>query len=153
MSETKTKSKKTWVTLYCDASSDHQKSGWAVYLRSEKGRIIKHGKCPSGLVNSTGAEFYAVLMGIEIALAEWGKFDGIFVNSDCTSVCRGLWPWSNASRNKDLAKIQNKIRKICADHGILVRTKHVKGHQNPKTGVRSFLNGKVDGLSRKSRKE
>jgi ribonuclease HI len=140
----------SWVTLYCDASASKLGSGWAVWLRSYNGRIRKQGKCPEGLTDSNEAELYAALMGIKIALEEWGHFTGIFVNSDNLLVCRSIFPWSKDVRNAKIHLIQNQIREICSANNILIRTKHIKG-QNPKNGVRQYLNGRVDQMSRSSR--
>jgi len=68
-----------WVTAYTDASfqPDVNRGGWAVWLRSERGRVIRSGQCPSTISDSMCAELYAIIMAIELTLAEWKDTKGI----------------------------------------------------------------------------
>jgi ribonuclease HI len=134
-----------WVTLYADASF-RNRGGWGVWLRSEKGRIVRSGECPKTVDDSAAAEIYAALMGIEICLENWPETQGIQVNSDCLMVVNGLYSWSKPIRRDSIRMIQEKIRDILKVKNVRIRCKHHKGHSG--TGnTRSWLNDKVDKLA------
>lgn len=115
-----------WVTAYTDASVKNNNSTWAVWLRSELGRIVRNGKCPLEIKKSHEAELYAAKQAIRIAKEFWPATKGILINSDCTHVL-------------------NNIRKF--SEGLWIRTKHVKGHQDPNSNIRFYLNNQVDKLA------
>jgi ribonuclease HI len=134
-----------WVTLYTDASF-RTRGGWGIWLRSEKGRIVRSGECPDTVDDSAAAEMFAALIGIEICLKSWPETKGIQVNSDCLMVVNGLYPWSQPIRRKSIRVIQEKIREILKAKELRVMGKHVKGHSG--TGnTRSWLNNQVDKLA------
>ena len=134
-----------WVTLYSDASF-RTKGGWGIWLRSEKGRIVKSGECPDSVSDSAAAEMFAALMGIEVCLQNWDETKGIQVNADCLMVVNGLYPWSKPIQRKSIRVIQDKIKALLKEKNVRVRCKHVKGHSG--TGnTRSWLNDQVDKLA------
>lgn len=136
-----------WSTLYCDASFSKEHGGaWSIWLRSEKGRIVRSGKCPPEIYNSLLAEFFAAYQGVAIARSEW-ETDGVQINSDCLAVVDGLGSGYRWSSNKDVRKIQDKILRL----GATLRTKHVKAHTGL-SDTRSYLNRKCDKFANIARK-
>ena len=137
-----------WVTLYTDASYHPEKKlgGWAIWLKSAQGRIVRYGRCPKEINGAMSAEIYAAYVGIHMALRDWTDVEGILVNSDNQAVCRGLWEWSKPTADPIFNRIQLKIQQRTKD--IKIRTKHVKGHQYFQKDVRAYLNNRCDRLSR-----
>lgn len=136
-----------WVTVYTDASF-RDIGGWAVWIRSEKGRIVRSGQCPRTVRDSADAEMYAAMKAVEICLENWGGVSGIQINSDCMMVVNALYPWSKPIRRDSILKIQDQIRQTLKAKGIRIRCKHVKGHSG-KGNTRSWLNTQVDSLAGK----
>jgi ribonuclease HI len=136
-----------WVTAYTDASFNGH-GGWAVWLRSERGRVVRSGKCPDTIKDSMCAEMYAIIMAIELALAEWKDTKGIQLNTDCKSLVDRLYPWSKPFLRDDLECLRLHAREITDAAGIRLRVKHVKGHSHG-DGTRTYLNHQVDKISRK----
>ncbi len=140
-----------WITLYCDASYKKGFGGtWAVWIKCDKGRLVNSGDCPSYVDNSISAEMYAAYEGIKQALKKWDDVEGIQINSDCTTVCRAFWPWSKKIKNASAKFIQERTLKLLKEKEILVRGKHVKGHQKPTT-TRAYINGRCDDMAREER--
>lgn len=137
------------MTLYTDASFGLS-SSWAIYLRSEKGRITKSGKCPQTVDDSNAAEMYAALVGITVAIRDWGPLTGIQINSDSRVVCGSLYPWSPENRHPTIRRIQTEIRRIIKEAGIKIRAKHVRGHQRS-VDTRAWINNRCDSMARKAR--
>lgn len=140
-----------WVTLYTDASVSPKLSTWAIWARSEKGRIVEGGACPEHVTDSNVAELYAVQIGIETIVQQWSPVTGIQINSDSLTVCNALYPWSTTHNNLHIRAVQDKIREFLASKTIRVRLKHVKGHQRP-DGVREYLNVRCDQIANQVRK-
>jgi ribonuclease HI len=131
-----------WVTLYCDASFSGQDGGaWGVWLKSEKGRIQRRGRCPKWVRDALEAEFYAAEVGIRLAVEEW-QAQGVQVNSDCMAVVTGLGSGYRWSSRKSIRQVQDRIFKL----GARIRTKHVKAHTGGQD-TRSYLNRQVDRLA------
>lgn len=143
-----------WVTLYTDASVSPSCSTWAVWARSEHGRIVEGDLCPSHVRDSNVAELYAAKMGIELIFKQWSPIvaiTGIQINSDNSTVCSSLYPWSTENSNQHIRAVQNEIREFLARNNIRVRLKHVKGHQRPDS-VRQWLNARCDKIANQVRK-
>jgi len=142
-----------WVTAYTDASfrPEVNRGGWAVWLRSERGRVIRSGQCPSTIGDSMCAELYAIIMAIELTLAEWKDTKGIQLNTDCKSLVHRLYPWSDPFTREDLEALRLHAREVTEAAGIRLRVKHVKGH-SAGDGTRTYLNDQVDKISRKHSK-
>lgn len=137
-----------WVTLYCDASySDTYGGAWSVWLRSNKGRIIRSGKCPESVTDCTMAELYAALMGVTIARDEWDA-DAVQINTDCSAVVDAAGKGYRWLGRKELRQLQDKILRC----GPKLRTKHVKAHTG-RTDTRSYLNQKCDDFANQARRK
>lgn len=119
-----------------------------MWLRSERGRVVKSGKCPDTIQDSMCAELYAIIMAMELALTEWKDTKGIQLNTDCKSLVDRLYPWSPPFPREDLESLRLKAREISDNAGIRLRVKHVKGHSHG-DGTRTYLNQQVDRISRK----
>lgn len=131
-----------WVTLYCDASYSESHGGaWSIWLRSDKGRIVRGGKCPETVNSATLAEFYAAMMGVIVARDEMGA-EAVQINSDCQAVVQGLGSGYRWSSNKAIRKLQDKILRT----KVRLRTKHVKAHTG-QNDTRSYLNRRVDRIA------
>lgn len=144
-----------WVTAYVDASF-HQADGggWAIWLRSESGRVVDQGRCVAA-VDSLAAELEAIVVAVERALAEWPHTTGVLIRSDC----QGALALANlksrrAPTSKPHAALVERLRKAVLSGGgpVYLRLTWVKGHQNPKVGVQAYLNNAVDHRSRNARK-
>jgi len=132
-----------WVTAYVDASFK-EKGTWAVWLRSESGRIVEHGQCPVEVWDNIRAEFYAAIKAVEIAVERWPHTTGVLIVSDCQTVV-DYTPHLAEDARGDLRTLQRQIRKALG--GRFVRTKKIKGHQDPRRGVGAYLNNQVDKLA------
>lgn len=128
-----------WVTAYVDASFKDGKGGWAIWLRSELGRLTKSGPCPVRVQDNTAAELYAALVAIVRTREIWPGTTGICLNSDCQTVVNCLE--GPVLSNPQHAAIQAAIQ--AGSKGLWLRGKWVKGHSK-KDGVRSYLNTQVD---------
>lgn len=141
---------KMWVTLYTDASwrPYSSKGTWAIWLRSNQGRIIENGFCADYVNCSVSAEAYAAYMGIVMAITNWKDIEGIQLNTDSRPIQGLLYPSKNGlSSNKIIAKLQVLIRTEVKDNKIKLRIKYVRGHQHD-NDIRTYLNNKVDELTR-----
>ena len=116
----------TWVTAYTDASFRAGKGGWAIWLRSSAGRVVRRGECPLSICDSTEAELYAVLQAVKIAVEVWPTTCGVLINSDCKGILRALWPWSPPLRRASLHALQDTARHFIEAHGIRIRTKRIR---------------------------
>lgn len=133
-----------WVTAYTDASVRNGKATWAIWLRCERGRVIKAGVCPE-ITNNVAAEVYAAYMALTHALATWEGVEGIQINSDCQTVVQfKRWPMS---KNAEIRCEELRFRSAAS--AIRVTTKWIKGHQASNKGVRQYLNNQVDKLAAK----
>src|SRR5688572_30666413 len=76
-----------WVTCYTDASwAKKSGGGWAVWLRSSEGRVVRQGPCPPYVKDSLEAELSAIYAGVFLAVRTWGSsVAGVLVCSDCQS--------------------------------------------------------------------
>lgn len=135
-----------WVTLYSDASLREGISGWGVWLRSERGRIVEKGRCDDWVNDINAAELFAVYKALELTVAAWPETKGMQVNTDNQVVLRSLWPWSPAHSHPTIKRAQDLVRELLKKHEIRVRTKHVKSHQKG-DDVRSWLNNRCDKLA------
>lgn len=141
-----------WVTAYTDASFVRDRGGWSVWLRSERGRIVRSGECPGHICDSMCAELWAVIQAVEISISEWkDSVKGIQLNMDCISLCDRFWPWSRSFARHDLEALRMQVVETIKKADIRVRTKHVKGHSNG-DGIRTYLNQQVDRMSRRKAK-
>ncbi len=142
-----------WVTCYTDASYSPMSGGaWGVWLRSNLGRLKRHGRCPDYVRNSIQAELAAIFAGVHLSLARWGAaVEGILIRSDSQGALVWLEPDRPPARDKALRKLQSKIHEAAGTHGVTLSGRWVKGHQ--KTGsLEAFLNNQCDKMARKRRR-
>lgn len=139
-----------WVTCYTDASfRRHFGGGWAVWLRSSEGRLVKSGVCPPYVKDSNAAELAAIFAGIYLARREWPSTIGMLVRSDSMVALGACAPDAPLHQNPALRRLQQRIRHVGA--GIELRTKWVKGHLPSSTGTHAWLNNQCDALAKQRR--
>lgn len=139
------------VTAYTDASFS-TKGGWAIWLRSGLGRIVRHGDCPDTVTDSFMAEMFAIKMALQVIVKEWPGGEVVLVNTDCLAAIDGLTPGAPNFRNAGLLALQEEIESFVFSNYLTMRFKHVKGHTG-RDDIRSWLNRRVDQLSREARKQ
>lgn len=137
-----------WVTCYTDASFHRSAGGtWAVWVRSDRGRIVRSGDCPTYARDSVVAELSAIYAGIYLILREWGRaVRGIRIRSDCQGAL--ALAAAPSERNVAARRLHQKIHAIAKAHGVELDLAWVKGHQPRKSGVRAWLNAECDRLAR-----
>jgi len=145
-----------WVTLYADASfSPSDGGGWGVWLRCERGRIVRRGKCPAFVKNSSEAELAAIYAGMSLALREWGNdVRGFQVRSDSQEALLQLHVVTGArlSRLPRVRRLQMQLKALLGPD-IGIETKWVKGHRDPSSGSAAYLNDACDRLAKRGRKQ
>lgn len=139
-----------FVTAYTDASFN-QHGGWAVWLRSERGRVIRQGVCPSQVTDSFLAELWAIKQALEIAITEWPDTERVLINTDCLALVDALQPGAAYISREEAATIQEEIWAFAFAKYLTLHLKHVKAHTNG-SDVRSYINRAVDQKSRKARR-
>lgn len=135
-----------WVTAYCDASFRNGRGFWAIWLKSQLGRIVRHGECPEWVDVNTAAEMWAAYTAIKVAKEEFSGVTGVLVVTDCNSTSRFLWPWSTKPSRESMRRIQQLVIGFQEQRNLRIRTKHVKGHQSG-NDTSAYLNRKVDELA------
>lgn len=133
------------VTLYCDASWNSSKNvgGWAVWLRSSHGRIVRSGECPDYCDSSTVAELAAIFAGLHIATESWADTSKVLVRSDCTGALSAI---RNKPRVASMVRLHRKISQLKVLSGIAIEDRWVKGHQFSGE-VEAYVNNRVDRLA------
>ncbi|MCG8424032.1 MAG: RNAse HI domain-containing protein [Proteobacteria bacterium] len=141
-----------WVTCYTDASwSPRKGGGWAVWLRSGQGRIVRRGPCPPYVTSSYEAELAAIFAGIYLAANAWGALvRGITVYSDCRAALEILTPEARPARAM-AGRLQGKIRGLLNRYAVELETRWVKGHQPISAGTAAYLNRQCDRLANTAR--
>ena len=136
------------TTLYCDASfCPHQLvGGWAIWIRSERGRFVENGKTPDYCQNSSEAELVAIYAGIYRTLTRWPETTAILVRSDCTAALD--WMVGRHHPKKESGqRVANKIQQLKHQRGVRLIPRWVKAHrEGSETDV--YLNRRVDKLAR-----
>lgn len=146
------------VTLYTDGSHNHLTGagGWAVWLESDKGRLVHYGSCPVDLVTcSNHAELFAIHMALQIAYREWGEEIHAFrIRSDSECALRHARKGALRSkvRDREMLRIRGWIQDLYQKAGVQVLCEHVKGHQDPSLGHAYAMNNNVDKLATRGRK-
>jgi ribonuclease HI len=143
-----------WVTCYADASYSERAGGaWAVWLRSERGRIVRSGACPRYVCDSTLAEFAAIYAGVYLALAEWApSVRGIFVRSDCQGALLLASPTGATARTRRGRKLQRRLFRLIEEHAVELSCRWVRGHQPRTAGTAAWLNDQCDRMANRRRK-
>jgi ribonuclease HI len=142
-----------WVTVYADASFNPvEGGGWGVWVRSERGRFVRRGKCPPYVKTSGEAELAAIYAGVCLALRAWkGEVRGFFVRSDSQEALFHAVPAAPLSRAPAVRRLQQKLRELLGPR-IEVHAKWVKGHQKPSNGTAAYLNAACDKLAKRGRR-
>jgi ribonuclease HI len=130
-----------WVTAYTDASKRGNQTSWAVWLRSELGRMVTSGPCPVNVTDNNHAELYAAQRAVELAHETWGKLTGILICTDSLYVVKVLN--NNATPRGAAVEMLKRIREF---KDLRLRLRHQPGHQDG-SDVRSYLNRQVDKLA------
>jgi hypothetical protein len=143
-----------WVTCYTDASYSPRKGGgWAVWLRCDQGRLIREGRCPGYVKNSTHAELAAMFAGVLLALRSWGRqVEGITLHSDSRGALAALDSKAPLARkDRAVRRLQEKLRALSSAHELSLEGRWVKAHLPATTSTAAFLNGKCDQAARRAR--
>lgn len=143
-----------WVTAYCDASwSRRGQGGWAVWVRSGGGRLVRSGACPPYVNDSVSAEMAAVFAALYLAVKTWGpRVKGVLVCSDCQPALIHTAPDYPLAQRRSIRRMQQRIRALILEHGIAVRTRWVQGHRKPTEGTPAYLNHWCDRSARRARR-
>jgi len=146
------------VTIFTDGSFDHvhHKGGWAAWVLSDEGTVVRYGSCPKRLVTQANhAELYAIYMGVTLAIREWGDNIHAFVlrsDSHCALIHAEKGALRSRIRDRRMLRLRSWLREAVRPIQAQVVTDHVKGHQDPSQGLAFLLNNKVDTLACKGRK-
>lgn len=142
------------TTLYCDASfCPHTNAGgWGVWLRSDRGRIVRGGKCPDYVRHPYEAELTAIFAGIWLAKKQWPETETVLVRSDCRdalALVQGTDPTydPDAGRHRGSRALCAKIRELRQATGLRTIQRWVKGHQAGDDPP-AWLNRTVDEIAR-----
>lgn len=143
-----------WVTCYTDASYSEAAGGaWAVWLRSDLGRIVRAGRCPPYVRDSCAAELAAIFAGVHLALRAWAPHvRGIFVRSDSLTALANADPTAPLRRPAATRRLQDKLRKLLGEHAVVLSCRHARGHRPSNESTAAFLNGRCDALARATRR-
>ena len=137
-----------WVTIYTDAGyrpMGDQRGGWAVWIRSELGRIVKAGPCPDYICGSLEAEVCAIYCGLHLATKAWPEATAFLVRTDCQGAC--FDPRSRRYAEDDNAALARLCRLMSETLGRrILRHKWVKGHQK-NNSMQAYLNRQCDLLA------
>ncbi len=127
---------------------------WAAWLRCDKGRFVRRGRCPDYVKDSTAAELAAIFAGLHLARRQWGALvTSVVVRSDCTGALALLKPGARRSKRPDVRRLQERIETLARVTGWSLRTRWVKGHQRAKSSTAAYLNNACDRLARKLREQ
>src|SRR5580658_8974862 len=133
-----------WVTAYTDASVRYEKAGWSVWLRSQRGRVIRNGECPPEIRDSNMAELYAALQAVELAKETWPETSAVLLNMDSTGVIDKI-----TGRVDENGKLLPLLRRLHS-HGLKIRCRHIRGHRAASgESTPSYLNDQVDKVAGK----
>jgi ribonuclease HI len=137
-----------WITCYADGSFRPEGAGWAVWLRSVKGRVVRQGPCPPYVKRSLEAELAAIFAGLIIARRTWGDaVRGAIIRTDCLEAINLLSTFEMRDRVRrrwpGTLVLCTKIRELVVAHGVELDLRWVKGHQRTNS-VQAYLNNACD---------
>lgn len=137
-----------FVTLYTDASWDHKArvGGWACWLRSNQGKIVRAGYVPDYCVYAYEAELAAVFAGIWTALQSWDATHTILIRSDCQQAL-ALVDGQSAAKHYGACRLQSKLQELRRSSNVRLLTRWVKGHRRSST-TDAWVNNRVDQIAR-----
>lgn len=137
------------ITINTDASycPETKVAGWATYIVSDFFKLKNSGTIDN-VDNSYLAEAYALEHGLSILLSnpiEYGKFVGLYINTDCKSLIDQLAKESGNSTAILNDRIQSIIRKYSITD---LDIRHVKAHTTIKK-ARNVVNNWCDEEAKK----
>jgi ribonuclease HI len=143
------------ATVHADASWSREtmKGGWAIWVKSERERVIRAGPCPPYVKDNNEAELAAIFAGLHVlSTRSWFSDVGlVYVRSDCTSALRWMDVAPSAARHPGGLLLYEKIKALRTAHPRCeLDIGHVKGHQGRSTRP-GYVNDRVDVLSREAR--
>ena len=142
-----------WITSYTDASFQRKVGGaWAVWLRSDEGRAVRRGVCPSYVRDSNAAELAAIYASVYIACRIWTSTTGVLICSDCQSALAAAEPSASLSAMPAMRRLQQRLRELASTKHLALRFKWVKGHQPMNASTSAWLNNQVDRLAGSTRR-
>lgn len=140
------------TTLYTDASFHHahKYGGWAVWARSEYGRLVKSGPCPEYVDDSNDAELAAMYAGIYLISQHWPDTERILICSDSQTALEWVLDKPRRKDRTGTNRLQKKIRHLCIKHRLSITPRWVKGHSKAGT-AQAYLNRRCDELAKAAR--
>lgn len=139
------------VTLFTDAGlcPETKSASWASWCKSEKGVARSGGILKDGYACSTAAESAAAINGIYHCLSSRvaSSGDTILVQTDNNGV-EGFLNGSARGYRKHAAQrkvLQDAYQNIILKHNLIIRFRHVRGHQGAKD-KRSAVNTYCDNV-------
>lgn len=136
-----------WVTCYTDASFRRGSGRWAVWIRSDRGRIVKAGACPDYVNEPGSAELAAIYAAIYLAIAAWGDdVSVVLIRSDCLNAQDWLEGRARA-RRKDARRLIALTKALLRKHDVELRCRWVRGHQPRERSTEAYLNDACDRLA------
>jgi ribonuclease HI len=137
----------TEITLHADASW-HQTSriaGWGAILDDGREPLHRSGLGPFYLLNSTHAELYAVVAGIDCAVAAFPGLQRVRVKTDSDNVVMIL----NGDRTRPLDDIMQHLLYRIRVENLVIDAQWVRGHQDTSASADAAANNRCDGMARK----
>lgn len=142
------------MTCYTDASYSKGAGGaWAVWLRCERGRLVRHGLCPPYVHESNAAELAAIYAGLYLAVSTWGDaVAGVSVRSDSRVALALADPEHRMATDGAARRLQKRIRRLLREHELALDCRWVRGHQPVHAGTHAYLNDRCDRLAKRARR-
>ena len=142
------------VTCYTDASwSERDGGAWAVWIRSDAGRIVRQGLCPPWVRDSTLAELSAIYAALYLSVRAWGgAVREVLVVSDSRDALRFAAEDTPPARGQRARALQRKIRELAEAHGVVLLGRWVKAHQRGTADTAAYLNNECDRLAKRRRR-
>ncbi len=141
------------VTCYTDASfSTRQGGAWAVWVRSDRGRIVRRGRCPAWVRDPNLAELAAIYAGVYLALTRWrGSVRHVLVRSDSQWAVAVAAGEATKPPRKPARRLQRKLRALVEEHGASLECRWVPGHRPRQESTAAYLNDACDRLAKEAR--
>lgn len=143
-----------WVTVYSDASWGEGGGAYGLWLKSDWGCWVGRDKSPPWVHGSNCAEMDGLYAGMRIAMQRWGHHGVVGVLFCCDSQTALRWARGEGSAPKRPHDVRmvNLFRAWRDHYGIRIRTKWVRGHQDPNKSTAAYLNDQTDRLANAARK-
>ena len=137
--------KRSWATVYTDASFDPPAAGVAFWAASRHGRLIKAEPILEPVRDSLMAELHAVHVAVERTLQEWPMLSALRITSDSKSALGFLKGTAKNGKRDDVAKVVAAV--LAYESHVFLKFVWVKGHQNSDT-VPAYVNRQVDEMAK-----